>query len=265
MPALKRTRAPVQVVLADDGSGPPWTAAYEEQVQAYGLRLLQPEANLGRVGIRNYMAERAETEWLLFLDVDSQIPDADFLRRYVEASGEADVVAGGTAYTAEQPGAGSLRHRYGMARERVHAAVRRTAPYARLALNNLLIRRSTFWAAGGLDAAVQGYGHEDTLLGKQLERLGARIVHIDNPVVHTGLEEDAVFLRKSEEAARNLARLYRAEKLTRQEARLIDAALHLRRWGLGWMPGIAGHLFPDSTLTGLDLRKLAAFLDERGR
>jgi hypothetical protein len=34
---------------------------------------------------------------------------------------------------------------------------------------------------------IEGYGHEDTIFGCNLRRLGYRIKDIDNPVVHLGL------------------------------------------------------------------------------
>lgn len=262
--ALRQGSESVRVLLADDSSGEPWTGVYDTLAQQFGIDILRPEENLGRVGIRNLLAQKAESDWLLFLDVDSVIPDSDFIRRYQEAAKQADVVAGGTLYTPDQEGAGSLRHRYGLAREMVSAAKRQQTPYARLALNNLLIQRETFFAAGGLDRAIQGYGHEDTLLGRQLERIGARILHIDNPVLHTGLEEDETFITKSEEAARNLARLYQAGKLGPEDARLIRTGLRVGQMGLGWMVRLVAGLYPTPSLRGLDLRKLAAFVAELG-
>lgn len=255
----------IRVVLADDSSGEPWTGLYDTLAQQFGIEVVRPEENLGRVGIRNLLAEKAESDWLLFLDVDSVIPDLDFICRYKEAAKQADVVAGGTLYTTDQEGAGSLRHRYGLAREMVPATKRNQAPYARLALNNLFIRRQTFLDAGGLDTAIQGYGHEDTLLGRQLERIGAGILHIDNPVLHTGLEDDATFIAKSEEGARNLAQLYHAGKLGAQDARLISAGLTVKQLGLGWLVSLLAGLYPTPSLRGLDIRKLAAFVAELRR
>ena len=49
------------------------------------------------------------------------------------------------------------------------------------------------------------YGYEDVLFGQQLARRGARIVHIDNPLLNTDLEANTDFLRKTEEALRTLA------------------------------------------------------------
>ena len=261
-PSLAHSQASVRILLGDDASGQPWIGEYDLIPSSFPVRIVRPSHNLGRVGIRNLLAATVDTEWLLFLDVDSQIPDANFLIRYVQASNEADAIAGGTLYTPDQPSAGSLRHRYGLARELTTATNRNRHPYARLALNNLLIRKTVFLAAGSLDASITGYGHEDTVLGISLKRIGARILHIDNPVLHTGLEDEAVFITKSEEAARGLARLYKGGKLGREDARLIAVAERLKSWHIGWLPQLATAFFPRSSLYGLDIRKLSAFLNE---
>ncbi len=261
-PALEACPLPCTVLLADDASGGAFTAAYDTLPAQFSfVRVVRPPHNLGRAAVRNWMAQQAETDWLLFVDVDSEVPSPTFLSDYVAAAEGADAIAGGTAYTDTQPGAGNLRHRYGLAREAVPATTRQQRPYARLALNNLFIRRASFWRAGGLDATLTTYGHEDTLLGKGLEQMGARIVHIDNPVVHTGLEDDATFLTKSEEAARSLARLCRAGKLGPADARLIAAGQKLTQLGLGWAHPIIRLVGSRQTLRGLDLHKLAAFLE----
>ena len=265
-PAIAACPLPCTILLGDDASGGEYTAAYDALPHKYPfVTVVRPGQNLGRAAVRNWMARQADTEWLLFLDVDSLAPGPAFLPDYLAAATGADAVAGGTAYTSAQPGASGLRHRYGLAREAVPASIRAEAPYARLALNNLFIRRASFWRAGGLDETLTTYGHEDTLLGKSLEKMGARIVHIDNAVVHTGLEDDAAFRAKSQEAARNLARLYKAGKLAPSDARLIAAGLRCRKAGLGWLHPLLRTMAPAQTLRGLDLLKLAAFLQELRR
>lgn len=57
---------------------------------------------------------------------------------------------------------------------------------------------------------IQGYGHEDTLFSSLLEKAEIPIKHIDNPVVHLGLENNQRFLEKGAQAIQNLVLL--AEK-----------------------------------------------------
>jgi hypothetical protein len=87
------------------------------------------------------------------------------------------------------------------------------------------------------------------------------LVHINNPVIHTGLESDEIFLEKSEEAARGLARIYKAGKLSPEDARLIAVAQRILQLRMGWAVQLA-LVWPAQTLLGLDLRKLRAFVDQ---
>jgi hypothetical protein len=59
------------------------------------------------------------------------------------------------------------------------------------------------------DETVTTYGHEDTLFGFQLQAAGIDILHLDNPVLHIGLDEAAHWLEKQRIAIQNLYRLHR--------------------------------------------------------
>lgn len=143
------------------------------------------------------------------------------------------MLVGGTAYELHAPATTELHLRwlYGRHREARPAAVRQRAPHGQLTLNNMLVRADVFQRFG-LDESLTRYGHEDTKFGWLLRQAGVAVHHLDNPVLHDGLEPAAVFLRKTREAVRNLARLYRAEGLG-ADTKLLKAALQLHRWGLG--------------------------------
>jgi len=49
---------------------------------------------------------------------------------------------------------------------------------------------------------VKDYGHEDTILGYEFMKDGITISYIDNPLIHTGLDSNSVFLQKSMQATR---------------------------------------------------------------
>ncbi|QJX48229.1 glycosyltransferase [Hymenobacter taeanensis] len=188
--------------------------------------------NIGRAAIRNVLAAQAQGEWLLLLDNDSLLPDAHFLARYAAARRQAAVVVGGTAYEATPPTRPELllRWLYGRQREARSAAVRQRAPHGQLTLNNLLIEAHVFRQLG-LDESLTRYGHEDTKFGWLLRQAGISVLHLDNPVLHDGLEPAAVFLQKTQDAVRNLVQLYRTEGLG-TDTKLLNAALRLQRWGL---------------------------------
>ena len=223
---------PVEVCLLDDGS----QFATQQQNRPLGalpgVVYRELPGNVGRAAVRNQLAASAQHPWLLLLDNTSEIPDTQFLARYAAALGAAPVLAGGVSYAAQPPAepAHYLRWHYGRAREFRPFAQRQAAPYAQLLVNNLLLERELLLRFP-LDETLQGYGHEDTKLGWQLAAAQVPVLHLDNPVLHAGLEDAAAFLRKTEQGVRNLARLLRAEGLG-TDTRLVALALRLRGLGL---------------------------------
>lgn len=224
---------PVEVLLLDDGSTAAFRALNQPLSALPGVQYRELPQNVGRAAIRNQLVAWARHPWLLLLDNDSSLPDARFLARYAAALPlGAPVLIGGTCYAAQPPADPALRLRwhYGREREQRPAALRQRQPYAQLTINNLLIRAEAFRQIG-LDETLTRYGHEDTKFGWHLRAARLPVRHLDNPVRHDGLEPADAFLRKSRDAVRNLALLYRAEGLG-TDSRLLSTVLRLRRLGL---------------------------------
>ncbi|MGY3087576.1 glycosyltransferase involved in cell wall biosynthesis [Hymenobacter sp. UYAg731] len=223
---------PVEILLLDDFSGEKFRRLNRPLGRLANVSYRELPQNVGRAAIRNQLATAAQHEWLLLLDNDSLLPDARFLARYAAARHRAAVLIGGTCYEAKPPAdpALYLRWHYGQAREARPAAVRQAAPYGQLTINNALIRADIF-RQFPLDERLTGYGHEDTKFGVELAAAQVAILHLDNPVLHDGLEPAAVFLHKSEQAVCNLAQVYRQDGLG-TDSRLLQLALRLHRLGL---------------------------------
>ena len=223
---------PVEIRLLDDDSAEELRQSNRPLAALPGVHYRELPHNVGRAAIRNQLAAAAQYEWLLLLDNDSQLPDAQFLARYATARHQAAVLVGGTSYGAVPPTdpALLLRWRYGRAREARTAATRQAAPYAQLTINNALVRADVF-RQFPLDECLSGYGHEDTEFGAELAAAAVPVLHLDNPVIHDGLEPAAVFLAKSEQAVRNLAHVHRQNGLG-TDSRLLQTALRLRRLGM---------------------------------
>ena len=223
---------PVEIILLDDGSEEKFRALNRPLAHHVGVRYHELAHNVGRAAIRNQLAAAAQHEWLLLLDNDSLLPDAHFLARYAAAHARAPVVIGGTCYAPFPPSDPSLRLRwcYGRAREARPAAARQQQPHLQLTINNALVQAEIL-AQFPLDEQVSGYGHEDTKFGLALAAAGINVLHLDNPVLHNGLEPGPVFLRKSEEAVRNLVQVSR-QCGAGTHSRLLGLALRLRGLGL---------------------------------
>lgn len=263
---------PMEIILLDDGSAENYRIKNRLLAALPSAIYRELPRNVGRAAIRNQLATAAQHEWLLLLDNDSRLPDSNFLARYAAVRSQATVLVGGTSYEATPPTdpALHLRWRYGRAREARTAAQRQAAPYAQLTINNVLLRAEVL-ARFPLDERLTGYGHEDTKFGLALATAQVPVLHLDNPVLHEGLEPAAVFLEKSRQAVRNLAYVLATDGLGR-ETSLVQTALRLRRFGLGGAtrtalaalePALQKNLLADNpSLRALDALKLLWLLQE---
>jgi len=265
---------PIEIRLLDDGSAEVFRSQNRLLAALPSVVYQELPANVGRAAIRNQLAASAQYEWLLLLDNDSLLPDQQFIARYAQAqaAGPPALFIGGTTYEATPPTdpALRLRWRYGRAREMRPAAVRQRDPGGQLSINNALLPK-VLLQQYPLDERLSGYGHEDTKFGLELSRANVPVRHLDNPVLHDGLEPAAIFLAKSQQAVRNLAQVLRTDGLG-ATTRLVQAAERLRRAGLAWVAQAAlGALEPalrrnllgqNPALRALDALKLLWLLRE---
>jgi glycosyltransferase involved in cell wall biosynthesis len=196
-------------------------------------RLYTPSENqhpLGRAAIRNALAREAKGEWLLFIDADAEVRSKTFIDDYLAAANNAPVICGGTGNLPECPSPECrLRYDYEVeAEKRLTVERRQRFPYAQLTTFNFLIRRDIFLSIE-FDEKIREYGYEDTCFGFELKERGIAIHHIDNKLIHLGIEPSTVYLAKIETALRSLAKL---EPEQRRQIRLSAFAMKLERYCL---------------------------------
>jgi glycosyltransferase involved in cell wall biosynthesis len=191
--------------------------------------------NIGRSAVRNKLADEAKYDYLLFMDCDAEVCSTDFVKKYISFCKEECVVIGGTAYDEhENNPLYSLRLAYGRQREARPAIDRsKEITYHNFATFNFLISKKLFNKVR-FDESIRGYGHEDTLFGHQLHELGCRFTHIENPLIHKGLDDNETFLRKTEEGVRNLYLLYKTDRYPYlvDESKLLNAFVRIYKTGL---------------------------------
>ena len=204
---------PVEILVADDASSMD-ISQLENKINALeNCRFLRMEYNSGRAVIRNYLAGISRYEWLLFLDCDAAIINSNFLACYMEATSGYDVVCGGLKYRRPLPSYDlSLRYYYGISAEERTAEMRNKTPYDKFTTFSFLIKREVFQQIR-FDESFYKYGHEDSVFGTELEKRKIKILHIDNPLYHEGLETNDNFLRKTEISIENLIALPAASKV----------------------------------------------------
>ena len=201
----KRLEIATEIVLIDDCSQDVFKEQ-NNQIQS-DVCYIQLEKNIGRAAIRNLFLEHSRHEYLLFLDCDSTILHDDFLQNYIDAIKKHpdSVICGGSEYEKNPPPKNKrLRWKYGSKRESKPIEVRIHDDYNSFLTNNFIIGKKQFEAVQFDDKLVH-YGHEDTLFGIELKKVGIKTLHIDNTVRNDNLSENLEFLDNTEKAVSNLA------------------------------------------------------------
>ncbi|MEY4927412.1 MAG: hypothetical protein RI894_1848 [Bacteroidota bacterium] len=194
--------------------------------------------NIGRAAIRNLLAKTAKYPYLIFMDCDAELPDNAFLSRYLALCTREIICYGGRTY-APSPLRTDwfFRWHYGVQRECPSADLRNLHPNRSFITFNFLVSKSIMERLT-FDTELTGYGHEDTLFGYSLSRADIQVTHIDNPLIHVGLENSFSFIQKTENGIRNLLFLYKKTNYNRQ---LADDIKLLRYYI--WCKKYDAHLF----------------------
>ena len=205
----------VEVIVLDDCS----TAAdillanekfIAENQQAY-LHYSRLDQNAGRSVVRNILTERAQGEFLLFLDCDV-LPDSDhFIRNYLEYVDlkDHDVVCGGRSYHTRilQGKEYDYYEYFGKRKEVKTAEERNSEPWRHILTSNVMVRRDAYREVPFNDQFI-GYGYEDIEWGIRLAERWS-VLHIDNTASHLGLVSKTTAHEKMRQAVPNYLLLRR--------------------------------------------------------
>ena len=231
----KEAGYPFEIILMDDASDEKFREI-NQSIDLEAIRYIQLNENIGRAKIRNRLAEEAKYPCLLFIDCDSAVSSSLYIENYTRFFDSLTVCCGGRIYEDKEPEDSTyLRWKYGRRSECASVSERIKNLNAGFQTNNFLIHKSIFDRVK-FNEDLTGYGHEDTLFGLELLSQGIFIVHIDNPLIHLGLENASDFLEKTENGIDNL---YRIEMLLREKypeyinhSRLMRAKLLLQKFHL---------------------------------
>ena len=222
--------ADFEIIVLEDGS----TQHVEENKKSNDLQFCKQvvlSLNIGRSAVRNKLAELAKYQHLLFIDCDAEVCSPYYIERYLSFCNEECIVIGGTAYSENETNPNySLRLKYGRLREARSAQDRGKNNFATF---NFLISKNIFNRIQ-FDESIRGYGHEDMLFGHQLHMEGYEFIQIENPLIHNGLDDNATFILKTEEATRNLFLLFKTGKypFLQNESKLLRSLSKIQKFGL---------------------------------
>jgi len=207
---LEKVQEYCEILIGDDGSSPDFRNKYL-QLERAGVKVIVSKKNIGRAAIRNKLALEARGDHLLFIDADTMIQGTAeaYLLKWLPMINTSRVICGGTWYSETAPGDPDkiLRWKYGRKIEQRKASERNKHPHSGFSTFNVLIEKSVF-AKLRFNEELKQYGHEDTLLGYQLKKAGIDVLHIDNPLIHEGIESNREYINKTKLGIENLSHLY---------------------------------------------------------
>ncbi|RZJ95781.1 MAG: glycosyltransferase [Brevundimonas sp.] len=201
----------VEIVVLDDGTADAdLTGRLTHLIDRMSLpvRLITLPSNEGRSCGRNRLATAARGGSLLFLDSDMRPDHRTFLKTWADLVAREDpAVAFGGFSLLQAP----VERRFAV--HRAMAAQSECVPYTERArqpekyvyTSNLLVRRDVF-EAETFDPGFTGWGWEDVEWAMRVARR-FRVVHVDNPATHMGLDTVEALAKKYEQSAPNFARV----------------------------------------------------------
>lgn len=222
-----------EIIVGDDASTDVVTVnSNKEACSRPRCRFVSNAVNYGRAKNRNAMAELSKGDLLLIIDCDAKVCRQNFLASYIEAAKGNDVVCGGIVAPNSLPSPDvTLRYKYERNARKVRSLEYRVAnPYRHFSTFNVLIRRDVFMEIMFDEKCVE-YGYEDALFGLRLEQRGIHVEHIDNPLVHVGMDTNESFVNKCEQAMRTLKRL---DADMKEYSHVGSMAMKLKRFRLIW-------------------------------
>lgn len=220
-----------EIICLDDNSDTNFTEANKKIEKLSNCYYKISSKNKGRVATREHLAELAKYKWLLFLDADVLPKNTNFIIEYLNyLDKDYKAIFGGFYYDKNNPKKHLLRWKYGKQNEEVPAKQRNLKPYKVVISANLLIKKETYLPISK-QLKTNTYGG-DLIFATLLKEQQINVLHIDNEVIHLGLEDNLTYLTKTEKAIQNLLKLYKENKIKTHQNDLLKAYLILKKFRL---------------------------------
>jgi len=258
-----------EIILGDDASIEPHPN--DKLTTLQGVTYFPLPENIGRAKMRNLLAEKANYPFLLFMDCDAAVLYSTYINNYlveISRNNKPVCIIGGVAYRSQKPNPKyNLRWQYGKKRETSDATIRNLKPYKSFTSFNAVFSKEIFDMVK-FDEQISTYGNEDTFFGNQLRSANIPVIHINNALIHDGLDTNEEYLKKVETSIDNLIILLNANKIDSNfinENRLLATYFKCRTFKLIpllrllykiFLPNIKQNILKKSSIFWLDLYKL---------
>ena len=227
---LEQSKIAFEILVLDDASTIQEIKIKNKEISSFeNCFLIENTENKGRTATRQALAEKANNQWLLFLDADVIPKNNDFIDIFEVDNQTADVVFGGITYEESKPESDKiLRWKYGKAREAKPVSEREKMPYLSIISQCFLIKKSVFLKANDFHENVYGV---DVLFAQNLEKLQVKVLHINNPILHLGLESSESFINKTKKGLESLYQFEKEQKIPKEYRPIQKAYQSLKKNG----------------------------------
>ena len=210
-----------EIICSDDGS----FSLKNEENQKINLltnsKFIELKKNIGRIQNRIFLAEKAQYDWLIFLDVDSEPKKNDYLKKYISNIGSSDFVFGGNEFKYNLNGKFSLKNKFAKRREAKSSTDRKKKPYKYIISANFMAKKSSFLYCYS-KIKYKSYGN-DYIISSVLQNNNILIHHIDNFTIVSVNDDNEQFILKSKDALKNLYKNYSEGNLSKSSISILNA------------------------------------------
>lgn len=190
-----------EIIVADDAS--PEKSFIQKNnaiTQLKNVHYIVLENNIGRAAIRNFLAQQACYNWLLFIDGDMTLHNPSFIATYLQNDNL--VIYGG--YDILGSDKNNLRYMIEKKHPYNHIAQQRQIkPFHNFHTCNFLVSKQIM-LNNPFNESIKQYGYEDVLFGKQLKNNHLSITHIDNTITFESFESNQQYVEKTEQSLQTL-------------------------------------------------------------
>ncbi len=227
----KKANISFEIIAVDDCSTQTQISSENKKIisQLSNCRYRENKNNLGRTATRNILAENARYKYLLFLDADVMPENSNFIEKLIASVKKNNyaVIYGGIAKNTKIPTKDKrLRWKFANQRESKTLALRKKEPYLSLISQGICIQKDVFLAANTF--LENRYGL-DILFSYRLKKMKVAVLHIENPIINHGLEDNKSFINKSKRAIDSLLYFEEKDWLPKDYSSLQKAYLHLEK------------------------------------
>ena len=208
--ATQKTSEPIEIIVVDDGTGDPVLTSRLQSLTTElpaAICLITSAKNGGRAAARNRLQQAARSDWLLFLDADMRPVSQNFLHTYLSEieRNRADIIFGGfTVESQSEDKSGALHRALSAVSDCLPLKERQAAGPQYVASSNLCLRKSVI-TENPFDNGFVGWGWEDSEWAARVSK-SYTLIHIDNPALHLGLENEDTLLKRLQLSGPNYAR-----------------------------------------------------------